>query len=59
MCNQCQELMINGVRCHETGCPDAWRDIAKECEWCGQSFVAEFKAQPCCDDDCYHAWSGI
>ena len=22
-CNQCEEVMINGVRCHETGCPNA------------------------------------
>lgn len=22
-CDQCQELMINGVRCHEIGCPNA------------------------------------
>ena len=22
-CDQCQELMIQGVRCHETGCPNA------------------------------------
>jgi len=21
-CDQCQELMIQGVRCHETGCPN-------------------------------------
>lgn len=22
-CDQCAELMINGVRCHETGCPNS------------------------------------
>ena len=23
-CDSCQALMINGVRCHKTGCPRAW-----------------------------------
>jgi hypothetical protein len=22
-CNQCEALMINGVYCHETGCPNS------------------------------------
>jgi hypothetical protein len=22
-CDQCEELMINGIRCHEIGCPNA------------------------------------
>lgn len=22
-CNQCQALMVNGIYCHETGCPNA------------------------------------
>lgn len=25
-CNSCSPCRINGVLCHETGCPDAWRD---------------------------------
>lgn len=38
-CNQCEALMINGVFCHETGCPnsrkvwddeDGWVDPAPE-----------------------------
>ncbi len=25
-CDGCDPCMINGIFCHETGCPDAWRD---------------------------------
>ena len=32
-CNGCSPSMINGVLCHEQGCPDAWRDKAvEECD---------------------------
>jgi hypothetical protein len=24
-------LSINGIACHETGCPDAWREAAIPC----------------------------
>ena len=34
-CNSCEALMINGVYCHEAGCPDAWRDYTSECAECG------------------------
>ena len=26
MCQQCETVHINGVKCHEQGCPDAWMD---------------------------------
>ena len=25
-CDGCSPATVNGVLCHETGCPDAWRD---------------------------------
>jgi len=31
-CDGCSPSMINGVLCHETGCPDAWRDKDIEIE---------------------------
>ena len=31
-CNQCQELRINGVRCHEHGCPNARKTYDHERE---------------------------
>lgn len=58
MCNSCEVLYINGLKCHEHGCPEAWKDYKKECVWCGQEFIPESKHQDCCSDDCsesYHS----
>ena len=58
MCDQCEALMINGVHCHETGCPDAWKDYTKECKWCGIDFKPDENWQDCCSRDCaetYHS----
>jgi RNase P subunit RPR2 len=54
-CNQCQALMINGVFCHETGCPntnsrydvdiDEWIKTRK-CDECGNTVDAD---EACCD----------
>jgi hypothetical protein len=53
-CNQCQMLAINGVNCHETGCPnsrktwvpdrEAWVRFI-ECRECG----AEVEEGESCD----------
>lgn len=46
-CNQCQALMINGVFCHETGCPNSrktWDEERQEwiryveCRECGAEY---------------------
>ena len=58
MCNSCEALMINGVYCHELGCPDAWQDKIRECKWCGQDFKPEHSGQTCCDDTCHAAYNG-
>jgi len=50
--------MINGVLCHETGCPDAWMDYKRECKWCGQEFTPEHRNQECCDYECQQAYYG-
>lgn len=57
MCNSCEVLRINGVLCHETGCPDAWK-ATKECAWCGQAYTPETRWQKCCSDDCTEAYNG-
>lgn len=31
-CNQCQMLSINGIACHETGCPN-FRKVWRDGEW--------------------------
>lgn len=58
MCNSCEVAMINGVKCHETGCPDSWQDYKRECKWCGSEFLPESNQQFCCDDDCARAYMG-
>jgi hypothetical protein len=52
-CEQCEIMYINGVRCHETGCPDAWKDETKNCKWCGSDFKPEAGGQKFCSDSCY------
>lgn len=54
----CEKLRINGVVTHEIGCPEAWRDYAIECKWCGCEFVPEEKGQTCCSEECAEAYYG-
>ena len=54
-CGSCEVLYINGVRCHETGCPEAWRDALHECDECGADFCPEERGQRFCSDECA-AW---
>lgn len=49
-------MRINGVRCHEAGCPDAWRDQIRECLFCGTEFNPEVRSQTCCDEGCADAY---
>ena len=56
MCKSCVVLTINGVKCHETGCPDAWMDEERDCKWCGCSFKPEDRNQNFCDDQCFIAY---
>ena len=59
MCQSCEILYINGEKCHETGCPDAWKDETRSCNWCGQMFVPEDREQNHCDYSCYCSDNGI
>ena len=56
MCSQCEALMINGVYCHETGCPMAHRHTVRECKWCGQNFCPEHQNDYHCSVSCYNAY---
>jgi hypothetical protein len=62
-CNQCQMLSINGVACHEIGCPNTgarWDRVndcwikQRECRDCGCTVDAD---DPCCSamesEDCH------
>jgi len=57
-CDGCSPMMINGVLCHEQGCPEAWRDCVKECLWCRREFRPEGEGQEFCDDECAAAYGG-
>ncbi len=56
-CHSCEVLYINGIRCHETRCPDAWQDYKLECKWCGQEFVPEDRYQLFCDSTCQESYN--
>ena len=58
MCTSCEVLFINGVKCHEFGCPDAWRDEKRDCKNCGCEFNPESREQMFCDDSCYRQYYG-
>jgi hypothetical protein len=55
-CSSCAVLYINGVKCHEHGCPDAWMDELRKCKWCRSDFRPEYREQVCCDYDCENAY---
>lgn len=57
-CDSCQMVRINGLVCHETGCPQAWRDERRQCRECGTRFVPEERAQRECSHACAIDYSG-
>ena len=56
MCNFCEAARINGRLCHEHGCPEAWRDITRECKWCGHWFKPAGPEDRFCSEDCREAY---
>lgn len=44
-CDQCVAAMINGVFCHETGCPNIKKEI--ECFVCGYPVTDEDNHEEC------------
>lgn len=49
-CDGCSPCMVNGVLCHEHGCPDAWRDQPVACFECGCDFLPSDSGQRTCPD---------
>ena len=49
-CTACEVLMINGVRCHEIGCTEAWKEQTRQCRLCGDSFKPDHRYQNTCTD---------
>jgi hypothetical protein len=58
-CPSCEMLSINGLPCHETGCPDSHIGTVRECDWCGSLFEPEHKRHCCCDEPCCAAFYGL
>jgi hypothetical protein len=64
MCDQCNAMMLQGVACHETGCPNSWKHPATDepypidCVWCGRPFTPETKDDRFCDDSCAESFYG-
>jgi hypothetical protein len=47
-CYGCSPSRINGVFCHEYGCPEAWKDKPKTCFMCGcEIFVPNGVSEIC------------
>jgi len=58
LCDSCDACYIQGVKCHEHGCPDAWKDEVRECKWCGTEFTPTEGYQDYCSEECaidYHS----
>lgn len=56
MCNQCKTLIINGMLCHEIGCPDSWKGHKIDCKWCGNEFIPDDSGQEFCDPECCNSY---
>jgi hypothetical protein len=59
-CDGFRPSMVNGVLCHETGCPEAWKDQERECRWCGRLFYSFHPydgGQQFCSIECEEAYS--
>jgi len=63
-CDSCEVLTINGVACHELGCPDRHLDPATReprkvaCDWCGTPCADARWGKAFCDDECAGAYWG-
>jgi len=61
-CDDCDSVTINGIPCHENGCPSDHINLLTGmkheviCNWCDSYFEPDYKRQNCCDDDCYDAF---
>jgi len=58
-CDGCSPVSINSVLCHESGCPDAWRDQVRTCPNCGVDFHPADRHQLFCHDLCAADYYGL
>ena len=59
VCKSCETLYVNGRLCHERGCPDAWKDVRRECRNCGGAFRPTEARQQFCDESCAVEFYGL
>ena len=59
MCDSCQIISINGILCHEFGCPDSWKNKKHSCKECGSEFELEEKFEVFCSEHCYAMFNNI
>jgi len=57
-CQSCEIVYINGMRCHEIGCPERWHDDPRECLECGREFRPDEPRQRFCCDECADMYFG-
>ncbi len=55
-CVSCDVMVINGIRCHELGCPDAWMDYLRKCKWCELEFYPIEESQVVCSRECAESY---
>lgn len=52
-------MRINGIVCHEHGCPDAYKNETRDCTWCSVEFIPEHNDQWQCCNDCHNSYHGL
>jgi hypothetical protein len=58
-CSSCSILVINGHSCHESGCPESWKDETRDCDECGCEFHPQERRQRFCGTDCANSHFGL
>ena len=62
MCNSCSASFIQWGKIkgivHESGCPEAYKDMKHECKECGCEFQPEEKGQIFCSEHCSAVYYG-
>ena len=57
-CDSCQILAINGVACHEQGCPNGHKNKTADCKECGRTFRLKHNGQTLCSNKCHREYYG-
>lgn len=57
-CPSCQLVRINGIVCHETGCPSSHLFVTRDCKECGSTFNPTERVQSFCSPCCAAAYGG-